>query len=187
MQSPTQNLGIKAQTYFFEFSVLKEHNKIKLLDQFCKNNLLLPTHVSDSTILPFWSDYTVEIQWVSCHRAIVPSWVRNFFPFVFCGSKIFLEVVSWVWNFFSWVFRGSKIFLVRVSWVRNFFSWVFRDSEIFCCGHFEGPRFFPMGISWVQNFFSWVFRGSKILWISINFSKKQKETYDWGILTKSFK
>lgn len=61
VQSPTQNLGIKAQTYFFEFSVLNEHNKIKLLDQFCKNNLLLPTHVSDSTILPFWSDYTVEM------------------------------------------------------------------------------------------------------------------------------
>ena len=73
------------------------------------------------------------------------------------------------------------------SWVRNVFSWVFSGSNIFSRGFLVGPTFFLVGISWVQNFSMCIFRGSKISWLSINFCKKQKETYGWGILTESFK
>ena len=85
-------------------------------------------------------------------------------------------VPSWVLKFFSLVFRGSKIFSHGYFVDLKFFLW-----------YFVGAKFFLVGISWVQNFFSWVFRESRILWFSINFSKKQKQTYDWGTLTNSFK
>ena len=84
-------------------------------------------------------------------------------------------------------FVGPKIFLVGITWVQNIFSWVFRGSQIFSRGYFVGPKFFLVGIPWVQNFSSWVFCESRILRFSINFSKKQKQTYDRGILTESFK
>ena len=75
-------------------------------------------------------------------------------------------------------FVGPKIFFVGISWVSIFFSWVFRGSKSFSRGYFMGPKLFLVGISWVQNFFSWVFRESRMLRFSVNFSKKQKETYD---------
>ena len=65
---------------------------------------------------------------------------------------------------------GPKYFLMGIGSV-FFFSWVFRASS-----------FFLEGILWVK-----IFPRSTILWFSINSSKKQKETYDCGILTKCFK
>ena len=47
-----------------------------------------------------------------------------------------------------------------------------------CHRAFMGPKFFQVGILWVPIFSSWVFRGSKMLRPSVNFSKKQKATYD---------
>ena len=113
---------------------------------------------------------TSRVSWVLCYRVIVPSWVRNFFSWMFRGSetfslgcfvgpKFFLGGISWVQNFFSWVFPGSKIFsrwcfvdsnffLVGVSWVQNFFSWVFLRSKIFSRGSFVGPKLFLVGILW---------------------------------------
>ena len=104
----------------------------------------------------------------------------------FVSSNFFLVDISWVQSFFSWVFHGFEIFS-RGLWVQNIFAWVFRGSHVFSRGYFAGPNFFLVGISWVQDFFTWVFRRSKILGFSINFSKKQKERYGWGILTESFK
>ena len=72
-------------------------------------------------------------------------------------------------------------------WVLKFFLWVFRGSKIFSRGYFVGLKIFLVGIPWVQNFSLWVFCESRILRFSINFSKKQKQTYDRGILTESFK
>ena len=98
-----------------------------------------------------------------CHRAFV-------------GPKYFPVGISWVQNIFSWDLVAQTFFFLGISWIQNFFLW-----------DFVGQTFFLLGISWIQIFFSWVFRGPKILWFSINFSKKQRETYDWGILTESFK
>ena len=90
-------------------------------------------------------------------------------------------------KFFCGYFVGSEYFLMGISWVSNSFSWVFRGFKIFSRGYFVGPKFSPVGILRVKDFFSWLFPGPKILWFSINFSKKQKETYDWGILSGSVK
>ena len=84
----------------------------------------------------------------------------------------------------SWV--SCKRAIVPL-WVQNFFSQVLCGSDIFSLGYFVSPNFFLVGISWVYNFFLWVFRGSKISWLSINFSKKTKETYGSEIFTESFK
>ena len=124
-------------------------------------------------LIPSW------VSWVSCHRAIVPSWIQNIFSWAFRGSekfshgyfvgmKLFLENIPWVQKLFSWVFNWSKIFY-RVYFVgaRSFFSGIFLGSKIFSRGYFVVPKF------------------SK--WFSINFSKTQKETYGSGILTKNFK
>ena len=51
-------------------------------------------------------------------------------------------VPSWVQNFFSWVFRGSKIFTRGYLWARNVFSWVFRGTEMFSRGYFVGRGYF---------------------------------------------
>ena len=87
-------------------------------------------------LVPSW------VLWVSCHHAIMTSWVQNF---------------SYGY------FMGLKYFLVGISWVSNFFSWVFRGSKIFSCGYFVGSKFCLVGILWVKDFFSWVFHLSKIL------------------------
>ena len=92
----------------------------------------------------------------------------------FCRSHAFVDLVLPCHS----AFVVPEIFLVGTSWVENIFSWVFR-----------GPKIFSRGwvfTLWPQNFFSWVFCGFKTLWLSIDFSKKQKETDDWGILTESF-
>ena len=81
----------------------------------------------------------------------------------FMGPKYFLLVILWVRNFFPWVFRGSKIFsrgyfvdlklfFVGISWVPIFFSRVFPRSQTFSRGYFVGLKFFLVGISWVQDF-----------------------------------
>ena len=93
----------------------------------CANNVLI-------AIMFVLNSVGLIPSWVSCHRAIVPSWVRKFF---------------------SWLYLGSNIFSRGYFLVLNFFSWVFRVSKIFSCGYFVCPKF---------------------LWLSINFSKKQKET-----------
>ena len=98
-------------------------------------------------------------------------------PSCLCGPKIFSRGY----------FMGPKYILVGISWVSSIFLWVFRGSKLFFRRCFVCPKFFVRVISWVKNFFSWVFCRSKILWFSINFSNKQKETYGWGILTKRFK
>ena len=121
---------------------------------------LLARVLNSVGLLPSW------VSWVSYHRAIVSSWVRKFFLWVFRRSQIFSRGN----------FVGPNFFLVGISWVSNFFSWVFRRS-----------KFFLVGISCVQDFFLWVFCGSKIIWFSINFSKKQEEINYWGILTENFK
>ena len=63
-------------------------------------------------------------------------------------------------------FRGSRAIMGLVGFVPP------------CHRAFVGPKIFLVGISWVLYFFSWVFHGSKILWYSVNFSKKLTGTYD---------
>ena len=52
-------------------------------------------------LVPSW------VSWVSCHRAIVPLWVRKVFRGYLVGSEYFPVGISWVSIFFSWVFCKS--------------------------------------------------------------------------------
>ena len=74
----------------------------------------------------------------------------------FRGSRAIMGlaclVPPWVRKFFSWVFCGSKIFAHGYFVGLKFFSWVFRGSNIFPRGCFVVPKFSLLGISWVQNF-----------------------------------
>ena len=98
----------------------------------CANNVLI-------TIMFVLNSVGLMPSWVSCHCAIVPSWVRKFFSWLYLGSNIFSRGY----------FLGLKFFLVGISWVpeffswvQNFFSWVFCGSKIFSCGYFVCPRFY---------------------------------------------
>ena len=128
----------------------------------------------------FTNNRVCWILWVSCfvpcHHAIVPSWVQNFFLWVFCGSvsfsrgskvfsrghllspNVFLVGISCGFKFFPHgYFVGPKFFLLDISWAQtfsrghfvgsHFFSWVIRGFELFLAG-----------ISWVQNYFSLIVR-----------------------------
>ena len=66
------------------------------------------------------------------------SWVRNFFSWVFCGSKSFsrgyyvdleflLMCILWVQSFFSGVITRSKNFY-RVYFVGN--SWIYNQAKV---------------------------------------------------------
>ena len=101
------------------------------------------------------------ISWVLCYRAVVHSWVRNFF---------------------SWVFHGSKIFSRGYFSGPIFFLWLFCGSKYFTHGYFVDLSFFVVGNPWIQFFFSRIFWGSKFLKLSVNFSDKQNEAYGWVIL-----
>ena len=108
------------------------------------------------------------ISWV--YRTIVPSWVWNFFSWVFRWSKIlsrgyfvgpkrFLEVQDFsywyllVKRFFTWVFLLVRIFFsCAVLWVQNFFSCIFYGFKNFPRGYFVGQNFFHVGVLWVRNF-----------------------------------
>lgn len=70
-----------------------------------------------------------RVSCVLCHRASIPSWVREFFSWEFRGSKIFTRGY----------FMGLKLFLVSISWIQNFVSWVFSGSKIlwFSISYFE--------------------------------------------------
>ena len=75
----------------------------------------------------------------SCHCAFLGiSWVQNFFPWVFRGSKIFSRRYFVGPKFFSrGYFVGLKFFLLDVSWVQNFLV---------------GPKFFLVSILWAYFF-----------------------------------
>ena len=87
-------------------------------------------------LVPSW------MSWVSCHRPIVPAWVRNFFSWVFCGSKISSRGY----------FVGPKFFLVGISWSEIFFREYFVGLHFFR-GFFVCTRFFLVCISRAQDFF----------------------------------
>ena len=87
-------------------------------------------------LVPSW------VLWVSCHHAIMTSWVQNFSYGYFMGLKYFLVGISWSQIFSCGYFVGPRFFLVVILWVQNFVLWVFCGSKIFSRGYFICPKFY---------------------------------------------
>ena len=70
------------------------------------------------SVLNFMGLVLSWVSWVAYHCAIVPSWVQNFFSWVFrgclVGPKIFLVGTSWVQKFLLWVLHRPKIFFIGI-------------------------------------------------------------------------
>ena len=80
------------------------------------------------------------VSWISCYRAIVPSW--------------YFVSISWVQNIILLVLRGSIIFPRGYCVGQKCSPWVFRGSKYFSRWYLVVPRFFLVGstFSLVGNF-----------------------------------
>ena len=113
-------------------------------------------------LVPSW------VSWVSCLRALVPSWVHVFL------------VPSWVENFLvpSWVKFFSTWVKIFFTWVKDFFTWVnifLRGSKIFLRGSvfflrgsifvLRGSKFFLRGSIFFLRGSIFFLRGSKFFYV----------------------